>query len=336
MPTEGLTMPKVSVVIPAYNSMEYLPQTLESVLQQSFRDFEVLIVNDGSCDHIEQWGAELADPRVKLISQVNQGVSAARNAGIAQAQGEYIAFLDSDDLWESSKLAKQVQCLEAEGEVGLVHTWMFFADEQGKSTGRVLRSDAEGWVWEQLAERNMVACSSVMVRRSCLESVGVFDSNLIPIEDWDLWIRIASRYPFAVIREPLMYYRKLPTSISTNCTSMERAFCILIEQTFQSAPSNLQFLKSRSYGHAYLCLAWKALQSVNRDHKLATSFQKKAIAYYPKFQFSKENLRLSVAITLMRLFGTDRYARTLSLLYKLRQSFLERNKLPQAQSKSSS
>jgi hypothetical protein len=117
---------------------------------------------------------------------------------------------------------------------------------------------------------------------------------------------------------------------------MERAFCILIEQTFQSAPSNLQFLKSRSYGHAYLCLAWKALQSVNRDHKLATSFQKKAIAYYPKFQFSKENLRLSVAITLMRLFGTDRYARTLSLLYKLRQSFLERNKLPQAQSKSSS
>jgi glycosyltransferase involved in cell wall biosynthesis len=327
MPTEGLTMPKVSVVIPAYNSMEYLPQTLESVLQQSFRDFEVLIVNDGSCDHIEQWGAELADPRVKLISQVNQGVSAARNTGIAQAQGEYIAFLDSDDLWELSKLAKQVQCLEAEGEVGLVHTWMFFADEQGKSTGRVLRSDAEGWVWEQLAERNMVACSSVMVRRSCLESVGVFDPGLRINEDWDLWIRIASRYPFAVMKEALVYYRQLPTSISKNYRVMESAFHTVIERTFELAPPNLEPLKSRSYGHAYLCLAWKALQSVDRDYKLATSFQRKALVHCSSFQFSYENLRLSLAIVLMRLFGHSKYTKVLIMVYALRRFLLPKTKL---------
>ncbi|UBF29192.1 glycosyltransferase family 2 protein [Kovacikia minuta CCNUW1] len=319
-------MPKVSVIIPAYNSMKYLPQTLESVLQQDFTDFEVLIVNDGSSDQIEQWAAQLVDPRVRLISQENQGVSAARNAGIAQAKGEYVAFLDADDLWEPTKLAKQVQCLDSNPEVGLVHTWMFFADEQGKSTGRVLPSDAEGWVWERLAEKNLVACSSVMVRQACFESVGVFDSTLIPIEDWDLWIRIASRYPFAVIREPLMYYRKLPTSISTNCKLMEKSFCLLIEKVFQSAPPDLQLLKPRSYGHAYLCLAWKALQSADRDYNLAISFQKKALTSYPKARFSKENLRLSLAISLMRLFGSDRYTQTLSLLYKLRQSALQGNR----------
>ncbi|UBF27327.1 glycosyltransferase family 2 protein [Kovacikia minuta CCNUW1] len=323
-------MPKVTVVIPAYNSIKYLPQTLESVLRQTFTDFEVLIVNDGSSDQIEQWAAQLVDPRVRLISQENQGVSAARNAGIAQAKGEYVAFLDADDLWEPTKLAKQVQCLDSNPEVGLVHTWMFFADEQGKSTGRVLCSDAEGWVWERLAEKNLVACSSVMVRRFCFEWVGTFDPNLKINEDWDLWIRIASRCRFAVIKEALVYYRQLPTSISKNYRVMEAAFHTVIERTFESASLDLQLLKSRSYGHAYLCLAWKALQSADRDYKLAILFQKEALAHYPKIRSSKENLRLSLAIGMMRSFGHNKYAKALGVLYTFRRRLSAKPKLSSA------
>ncbi|MEO0708313.1 MAG: glycosyltransferase family A protein, partial [Cyanobacteria bacterium J06649_5] len=93
-------MPEVSIVIPAYNAMEYLPHTVESVLQQTFRDFEVVIVNDGSTDNIKYWFDQaVRDPRFRLISQENQGIAGARNAGIANTQGEFIAFLDADDLW---------------------------------------------------------------------------------------------------------------------------------------------------------------------------------------------------------------------------------------------
>jgi glycosyltransferase involved in cell wall biosynthesis len=121
-------MPKVSVVIPAYNAMTYLPETVESVLKQTFTNFEVLIINDGSSDHIMQWVTQISDSRVRLISQENQGLPGARNTGIAQAQGEYVAFLDADDWWEPTKLEKQVRCFEERPGVGLVYTWTALID----------------------------------------------------------------------------------------------------------------------------------------------------------------------------------------------------------------
>jgi len=311
-------MPNVSVVIPAYNAMNYLPETVESVLRQSFTDFEVLIIDDGSSDHIVQWASQIADHRVRLISQENQGVSAARNTGITQAHGEYIAFLDADDLWELTKLEKQVRCLDNNPTVGLVHTWMLLVDEQGKSTGRVMKSNGEGDIWKQLVERNIIACPSVIVRRCCFEAVGIFDINLRSNEDWDMWLRIASRYPFAVIKEPLAYYRQLPGSLSKNCQVMEQAFHRVIEKAFHSAPSELLYLKNRSYGYANLCLAWKALQSHERDYKLALHFQQQAISHYPQLRFSWEYIRLSLAIATLQWFGQKQYAKVLTLTYALR------------------
>jgi glycosyltransferase involved in cell wall biosynthesis len=311
-------LPKVSVVIPAYNAMTYLPKAVESVLRQTFTNFEVLIIDDGSSDHIVPWASQVEDHRVRLISQENQGLPGARNTGIAHAQGEYIAFLDADDLWDPTKLEKQVRCLEENLAVGLVHTWMLLVDEQDKSTGRVMKSNAQRDAWKQLVEKNVIACPSVIVRRCCFETVGVFDRNLRSIEDWDMWIRIASRYPFAVIKEPLAYYRQLSTSMSKNCQVMEQAFYIVIEKAFHSAPSELLYLKNRSYGHASLCLAWKALQSHERDYKLALHFQQQAISHYPQLRFSWEYIRLSLAIAAMRWFGQERYGRVLTLIYALR------------------
>ncbi len=311
-------MPGVSVVIPAYNAMIYLPKAVESVLRQTFTDFEVLIIDDGSSDHIVPWASQVADHRVRLISQANQGLPGARNTGIAQAQGEYIAFLDADDLWEPTKLEKQVSCLDNNPGVGLVHTWMLLVDEQGNSTGRVMKSNAEGDVWNQLVEKNIIACPSVIVRRYCFETVGLFDINLRSIEDWDMWLRIASRYPFAVIKEPLAYYRQLPGSMSKNCQVMEQAFHTVIEKAFHSAPSEVLYLKNRSYGYANLCLAWKALQSHERDYKLALHFQQQAISHYPQLRFSWEYIRLSLAIATLRWFGQKQYGKVLTLTYALR------------------
>jgi glycosyltransferase involved in cell wall biosynthesis len=124
-------MPKVSVIIPAYNAMTYLPETLESVLNQTFTDFEVLIINDGSCDGVDEWASHIQDSRVRLISQANQGLPGARNTGIWHSKGEYLAFLDADDIWESSKLEKQVKCLDKNLNVGMVSSWISTIDPNG-------------------------------------------------------------------------------------------------------------------------------------------------------------------------------------------------------------
>lgn len=311
-------MPKVSVVITAYNSMIYLPETLESVLRQTFTDFEVLIINDGSSDHIVQWASELVEPRVRLISQENQGVGVARSTGIANAQGEYVAFLDGDDLWEPTKLEKQLRCFEENPQLGLVHTWLAGIDQNSKPTGRVMGSHIEGEVWQQIIERNMVACSSAMVRRCCFETVGVFDKNLRFAEDWDMWIRLAARYHFAVLKEPLVSYREHPNSKSKKYASRLQDFRTIIEKAFDSVPYELLHLRSRSYGHMNICIAWKCLQGSEIDYKSASHFRHLAILHYPQLLYSGEYIRLSLAITLMQWFGADSYDRVQTFFYSLR------------------
>lgn len=312
-------MPKVSVVIPAYNAMTYLPDTLNSVLQQTFSDFEVLIIDDGSTDHIQAWVAQnITDPRVRLIAQANQGLSAARNTGIANAQGEYVAFLDADDLWEPTKLEVQVRYLDNNSAVGLVYNWIAVIDAQGKPTGKVWRGDIEGDVLEEVLQRNIIDCPSVLVRRKCFEEVGVFDRTLRSVEDWDMWIRIATRYNFGVTREALVYYRQHTSNMSKNWRVMEQAFHQVIEKSFESISPKLLPLKNNSLGYANLCLAWKALQSKDRDYQLASLFQQQAIAHYPKLRYSRENIRLTLAIASLRYLGANYYSRLLSVAYTLR------------------
>lgn len=308
-------MPKVSVIIPAYNAMTYLPVTLASVLRQTFTDLEVLIIDDGSSDNLEQWFTELIDPRVKLIRQENQGVAAARNTGIANAQGEYIAFLDADDLWEPTKLEKQVSCLENNPQVALVHTNMGLIDWQGKSLGRVIKSPAEGDALKKILQQNTVVTSSVMIRKFCLEKVGVFDINLRSSEDWDLWVRIAASYPLAVIKEPLGYYRLHNNNMTKNWRMLEQDLQI-IEKIFQGVPDELLHLKNRSYSNANIYLAWKALQ--NGDSQQATYFHTQAIAHYPQLRYSPQCIRLSLAIVIIQCLGYDGFSRIQALIYALR------------------
>lgn len=318
-------MPKVSVVIPAYNAMTYLPETVDSVLKQTFDDFEIVIVNDGSSDLIQDWVNRQTDSRIRLISQENQGLSGARNTGIMNAEGKYIALLDADDLWEASKLEKQVQILARRDEVGLVYTWVVSVDAEGRSRGKVIQHWEEGQVWSTLIQHNIVECGSTpMIRRSCFDELGLFDRNLGSyVEDKDMWLRIAKRYPFAVVPEPLVYYRQHSNSASRNWTAMERSSVIVLEKAFADPPDNLSAeklsqLKQISYSKVYLRLAWKPLQVKNKDAQVALDYQRQALLINPQLRFSKENLRLTIAIALLRYLGTEQYERVLSLLVRIR------------------
>ena len=309
-------MPKVSVIIPAYNAMNYLSETLDSVLKQTFADFEVLIINDGSSDGIVQWFSGLGEKRVQLISQENQRIAAARNTGISHAKGEYIAFLDADDLWEPTKLEKQVRFLENHPSVGIVHTWTRLIDPKSQPTGRILTSPAEGNPWLHLIQKNTIMTSSVMLRSVCLQTVGGFSQDLHYCEDTDLWIRLAASYTFGIVKEPLTSYRLHPGTLSTNCPEVLQSFRILIERAFESVPTELLYLRNRAYGHQIIYLAWRSLN--NRDYKQAIHYRDLALAYYPQIIFSWKCLRLSLAIATLQWLKPDGYSRVLALIYTLR------------------
>ncbi|MEA5567048.1 glycosyltransferase family 2 protein [Anabaena sp. UHCC 0399] len=314
-------MPRVSVVIPAYNAMVYLPKTVDSVLKQTFTDFEVLIINDGSSDHILEWATGLQDPRVKVISQENQGLPGARNTGIIHAQGEYIAFLDADDLWAPTKLEKQVHCLDNKLTVGLVYTWTVLIDGQDNPTGRIFASHPEGNVWQQLMETNeMCNGSSSMVRRCCFDTVGLFDRSLKSAEDLDMWLRLSARYPFAVVKEPLTFYRQHSNSMSKNRERMIGSLRIVIEKTFQSVPLDLLHLRNRAYASLNVGLAWIAIDE--GDYQKSMYFCQQAMLHHPQIRYSQKFIRLSLAILLIRCFGPYGYDAIRSLTRFLRWQIL--------------
>jgi glycosyltransferase involved in cell wall biosynthesis len=321
-------MPKISIVIPAYNAMKYLPETVASVFQQTFDDYEVIIVNDGSTDSVVPWVTELNHPKVKLISQENQGLSGARNTGILHAQGDYVALLDADDLWDPRKLEKQVKLLDEFAEVGLVYTWMALIDESGQPTGRIFSAEDEGKIWEKLLEFNVVGCGSVpLIRRSCFDKVGLFDRNLRSfVEDWDLWLRMAPHFDFKVVKEPLVYYRQLPSSASKNWEAMALSYQIVLEKNFNDAPTELQYLKAKCSGFINLYLAWKPLQGTIPQPKIAAEFQQKAMLQYPKIILSQEFWRLTLLIFLSRWIGIEYYKKFLSFFYMLRRRSVQFSK----------
>lgn len=321
-------VPKVSVIIPAYNAMSYLPATVETVLQQTYQAYEVVIVNDGSSDHIEQWfKSSVHDPRFRLVSQANQGLSGARNTGIAQARGEFLAFLDADDLWHPTKLEKQVDALERSPEAGLVYTWLMFVDETAVPTGRVVKHSFTGYVWRQLTAFNFVGCGSVaMVRSRCFVTAGVFDRDLNSyVEDWDMWLRVARASHFAVIREPLVYNRKYSGSLSTHWQKMSESFKKVIEKAFQEASAQELPLKRRSYAYADLCLAWKVIQSKNKQLKTAVGFWLRAFRQHPPILFVPSFLNLGCVLAILSIAGISRYSKVQETISAVRRRLMPRH-----------
>ena len=311
--------PMVTVVIPCYNSLRYIAETMETVLQQTYRDFEVLVVNDGSTDGTAEWVKALSDrePQVRMVSQVNQGLAGARCTGVTNARGKYVAFIDDDDLWELTKLEKQVNSLENNPQAGLCYTWTALADSEGKPTGRVIASNAEGNVWQAMTEMNIVCCGSTpMIRRSCFDDLGLFDRQVSPSDDWDMWWRIAAKYQFTVIKEPLILYRQHPHNSSKKCDHMLATSRILIERNFANAPIELLHLRNRSYGCIYLYLGWRAIE--NNNYQQAEEFRHQAIAHRPQLAYSAKSIRLKIAILMQRYLGADFYDRIKALIFNLR------------------
>ncbi|MEN9649386.1 MAG: hypothetical protein RL094_353 [Candidatus Parcubacteria bacterium] len=202
----------VSVLIPTYNRKHIIEQAIQSVLNQSFRDFEVIVVDDGSTDGTKEYIESLNLP-ITLISKENGGVASARNEGIKNARGTYIAFLDSDDAWLPDKLKAQVEYFQAHPDIPLVYT-----DEYIEVNGEVLpktrfeRADVgdevkNNFLLSGFVQRTPIHTSAVMLKKSVLDEVGYFNETLKIHEDSELWNRISMKYKFGYIDTPLAIFR---------------------------------------------------------------------------------------------------------------------------------
>jgi len=211
-------MPKVSVIIPTHNRADILREAITSVLSQSFSDFEIVVVDDASRDNTSEVVRAIDDQRIKYLRhETNRGVALARNTGVLNSTGQYIAFLDDDDEWLPDKLKKQYDLLEGSPViVGVVHTGSFAVDVSSRKILRQLTPTKRGKIFDEMFIQNSIApTSTFFLRRECFERVGLFDVKLEFGEDFDMWLRIAKEFQFEYIEEPLVKF-----SVSNNKSSL--------------------------------------------------------------------------------------------------------------------
>tara|TARA_R110000823_G_scaffold32383_4_gene91338 strand:- start:135 stop:1052 length:918 start_codon:yes stop_codon:yes gene_type:complete len=222
----------VSVIVPVYNRAHLVSETIQSILSQTYEPVEIILINDGSSDEslsILREYERRFPTKVRVIDQPNQGQIIARNNGIEAAQGKYIAFLDSDDLWLEDKLERQMPLFEP--GVGLVYSGTEIIDEDGQ-TIRVEPADESitGDIYPQLLIKNRMTGGTVVVTAEALEHVGLFSTDFKAAENWDLWLRICKVYSARVVRDPLIKYRIHEDNMSGDGQLMLRAKLQIIEK----------------------------------------------------------------------------------------------------------
>lgn len=252
----------VSVIIPTYNRAHLLERAVQSVLSQSYRDLEVVIVDDGSVDETDSVLSTLLDrygtKTIRTFRVSHGGVSKARNEGIKRSQGEWISFLDSDDYWLPRKLERQLTYLAGKPSLQVGHT-----DEMWLKNGmRINQSKKhrkwEGWFFLPSLQLCLISPSTVLLHRSVLEEVGSFDERFLVVEDYELWLRVTARFPIGYLDEKLVVKTGgHPDQLSATIDGIEKYRLLALEKSITSGTLSPEFLRAaretyRHKAHIYM------------------------------------------------------------------------------------
>ena len=274
--------PKVSVIIPNYNYEKFIAATVESVLSQTYGNIEIIIIDDGSKDNSLEVLKQFGD-KIRVIEQKNAGVSVARNHGVSLSTGEYIAFLDADDIWLPEKLERQIEKFNSDAEIGLVHCSMTLINPKEEPIGE-MNNGQEGFVSEEflLFERGVVvgAGSTALVKRSIFDEVGGFDLRLSTAADWDFCYQVSRKHKIGFVPEPLVLYRMHGTNMHGNINAMEHDMLLGFDKAFAEKSDDLRKIKNECYGNLYMTLAGSYYKTKNYGKFVEMSG--KSITNYPK------------------------------------------------------
>lgn len=301
-------MKLVSVIVPVYNVEDYIADTVQCVLDQTYPHFELILVDDGSPDRSVEICQQFDDPRIKIIRQENQGANAARNEGIRQAKGEYLAFLDSDDLWLPEKLEKHVEHLERSPKLGISYSRSAFIDEESNPLGIYQMPKLTNLTIGDLICRNPISNGSCpVIRKQVFEDIK-FEDNLYGkpenfywdeclqgSQDLDCWFRIAlqTKWKIEGIPENLTLYRINSEGISAKLLKKQDSWEQVIEKTRSYAPKVVAQWENAARAYHLRYLARRAVTL--RDGKMARQLVNEAIASHPTM-FFEEPLRTSVTL----------------------------------------
>ncbi|HEX6123839.1 MAG TPA: glycosyltransferase family A protein [Pyrinomonadaceae bacterium] len=280
----------ISVIIPTYNYGRFVSEAITSALRQTYEPSEIVVVDDGSTDGTAEIVQGFGE-RVRYLRQERAGVCAARNLGVANTTGHYIAFLDADDIWEPIKLEKQIQKFEADPEVGLVHCGMREFDSATGETLQFHLEGDEGWVAQMhlLFERPVINASgsSIVVTRTAFDQVEGFDTRLRNGEDWEFCYRVAKEFKVGYAREPLVQYRNHGVNATKNISEMERSSLIAWRKIFDTDDDTVLVIKRRSYGNLHKVLAGSYLHNRQiggflRNLVKSLWYRPSYLAHYPR------------------------------------------------------
>lgn len=292
--TLSTEVPLVSVIIPAFNPGAYLEIVIRSVVAQTFGNWEIIVVDDGSTEDLSD--VTNLDARVRLLRRQNQGVATARNAGILAARGEYVAFLDADDVWLPDKLALQLTMFEQQPTLGFCHTQFEMMDENG-ATGNPLLGCGfaeKGTSYERLLEGCSVCTSSVMMRRDLCIEIGMFEKSLLSSEDYDLWLRVADGNDIGVVLSTQTQYRKHTSNMSGKYWVLHDTSSRILDKHRQMAREKKDYTALRAIARGrrainatYGSQAFDQLRIAlrHRDMKAALRHGAYAFRYAPFYSF---------------------------------------------------
>ncbi|MFB2937273.1 glycosyltransferase family 2 protein [Aerosakkonemataceae cyanobacterium BLCC-F154] len=278
-------MPLISVIIPAYNSEKTIRDTIKSVINQTCNNFEIIVINDGSQDSTLEIVSQFSDPRLKVFSYPNAGGAVSRNRGFSHSSGEFIAFLDADDLWTPDKLELQLTALQENPEAAVAYSWMDCIDESGKFFRPGSHRTENGDIYAKLFLTCFVETgSNPMIRRQAFIEVNGFDETLSASQDYELYLRLASRYNFVAVPHTQVLYRLSSNSMTCNIKRHEETSVLVRERTFNKAEKPLpRNLKQHSLANFYKDFTFRVLDmSANPSRGLeAGRLLSKAVKYDP-------------------------------------------------------
>jgi glycosyltransferase involved in cell wall biosynthesis len=262
------TIPKISVVIPAYNSEKTIKATIESVFNQSFSDFELIVINDGSQDSTLEVISQINDPRIRVFSYENAGGNVSRNRGLKHSVGEFVSFLDADDLWTTDKLQAQLQALKDNLDAKVAYSWTDYINADGEIFISGTHTTANGDVYEKLLVHNFLENgSNPLIYREVLLELDGFDESLEASQDWDMWLRLAARYSFVAVPKVQILYRVSSNSVSSNLRRQEKCCLEVFQRAYQARPVSNKNIRNLSLTNLYKYLTCKALQNPYNPEK---------------------------------------------------------------------
>lgn len=273
-------LPLVSVLMPTYNREKFVGEAIESVLSQTYPNFELLVVDDGSTDKTKSVVQKyLTDPRVKYFYKENGGQSSGRNLGFKNSKGDYIAFLDSDNKWKPEKLKICMTAALDNPDVGVVYGDNITIDEHGNEIGRDTMRRHSGFITAQLLKDNFVTINTATLKRECYEAMGGLDESFIRAPDYEFWLRLSTRYKFLYVPQYVSYYRVMEDQISSDKDGRFKANYEIL-QHFLTHFSDSVSRKERRLGMSYFyCRKARYEASKGRKGKAIRDCIKAAIEY---------------------------------------------------------